>query len=1209
MRHMACVVRLTLLSFLLAISCWASITGSISGLVSDPSGAVVGGATVIATNTQTGVQTTLKSDAKGFYNFPALQIGTYTVEVQQPGFKTQKQTGLVIDANSALRADFALQVGQIHEEVTISSDAVHVETESTQNGEVIESSKITAVPLNGRSYTDLLSLQPGVVPSAYGNQAPDIQDRPASGNLNPGNQSVNGQRETSNGFMVNGANVEEGKNNGAAVIPNLDSIAEFRIITNNFDAEYGNYSGGQVNVVTKSGTNTLHGSAFEFLRNTDLDAKDYFASARGVFIQNQFGGTLGGPIKRDKLFLFVDYQGTRQIQAPTDSIPVPSSLNRTGDLSDQADSLTGVVNGSFFAGVLSSRLGYPVNDGEAYFFPGCTATDPSNPCVFPNAFIPPTAWSAPSTNILPFIPPPNSGGAFNFVSSAFAQRLRADKGGIRVDGNSRFGMLSAYYLVDDYFLDDPYPGGGLGFAAPGFDGITPGRAQLIALSDNKVLGSTAVNQFQLSYTRSSATFAAPKGGLGHTLTSLRFTAPATVGGVFNGGIGPIDPKLEGVPNIALNSFAIGVPADTNNQINNTYQVQDNFSKVVGTHTLKFGGQFHYDQIDERNFFGQNGAFTFDGSETGSDFADFLIGAPTADGGFIQASRQVLDSRTKYFGIYLQDSWRARSSLTLNYGLRYEISQPWYDAQNKIETIVPGEQSVVFPNAPKGWLVPGDPGVPRTLAPTKYNAFSPRIGLAYSPNGGSGWIGKLTGGPAKTSIRAGFGIFYTAIEDLTQFQEVGDPPYGLFWVSPQAPLFESPYIDRANGFDRGQHFPFVPPPPNVSAKNPNTSFDWSLVEPISAGVAFNTKNRLPYGEHYDLSLQRQFGSNTVLTASYVGTQGHRLLTFIEANPGNQGLCLFLSNPANLDPSSPSSCGPGSEDPGVGAPIVLASGVSAPGYPGVTQFATTRLLTGLDSPTNAPFADNPYEKTVANSAYHSLQMSIRHTSSRASFLAGYTYGKCMDNSSGLEERTNVFNPRASRALCIFDVTHNFVVSYSLRLPFERLFNASKGWANKVVGGWELSGITTFATGLPVTLRENDDHSLTAARGVDLPVLVGGRKILNNTNPRSGQPYFNSFDPSAGGTFRKENIGEIGNVHRRFFHGPGLNNFDMALQKNFSFTESKVLQFRAEAFNVFNHAQFMNPDGNIRDDFPDNGGTFGLVSASQHARIMQVALKFLF
>src|SRR5215813_4808376 len=259
-----------------AVLAWASINGSISGVVLDPSGSVVVGATVTATETQTAVKSETVTDSKGFYNFPTLPIGKYDIEIHANGFKTLRQTSLVLDANAALRVDATLQIGQAAEEVTVRSDAVHVDLESTQNGEVIEGHKIEAVPLNGRSYTDLLSLQPGVVPSAYKNQAPDTNDRKPSGDLNPGNQSINGQRESSNGFMVNGANVVEGKNNGAAVVPNLDSIEEFRIITNNFDAEYGNYSGGQINVATKAGTNSLHGNVFEFVRNTAFDARNFF---------------------------------------------------------------------------------------------------------------------------------------------------------------------------------------------------------------------------------------------------------------------------------------------------------------------------------------------------------------------------------------------------------------------------------------------------------------------------------------------------------------------------------------------------------------------------------------------------------------------------------------------------------------------------------------------------------------------------------------------------------------------------------------------------------------------------------------------------------------------------------------------------------------------------------------------------------------------
>ena len=276
-----------------AVAAWGSITGSISGIVTDPSGAVVVGADIVAINTQTNVRAELKTDSRGFYNFPTLPIGTYGVEVSAAGFKAYRQSGLVIDANSALRVDVSLQIGQTTEAVTVRSDVAHVETDSTQMGEVIDGTQMTAVPLNGRAFTDLLSLQPGVVPASYGSQVQKqfggLNDRNVSGDLNPGNQSVNGQRQAANGFMVNGANVEEGKNNGAAIVPNLDSIAEFRIITNNFDAEYGNFSGGQVNVATKSGTNDIHGTAFEFLRNTAFDARNYFnppPGPKGALKQN-----------------------------------------------------------------------------------------------------------------------------------------------------------------------------------------------------------------------------------------------------------------------------------------------------------------------------------------------------------------------------------------------------------------------------------------------------------------------------------------------------------------------------------------------------------------------------------------------------------------------------------------------------------------------------------------------------------------------------------------------------------------------------------------------------------------------------------------------------------------------------------------------------------------------------------------------------------
>src|SRR5579863_6504446 len=297
----------------LAPLAWGAVTGRISGTVKDPTGAVVPNAQVTALETQTGIKTVTKADSAGFYSFPSLPVGHYDLEVRASGFKDFKQTGLILDVNTALLLDIPLQLGEASQEVTVNAAAVQVETTNTQMGEVISDVKMTTVPLNGRSYTDLLALQPGVTPVSSGQYGA----LGVSGNLNPGSMSVNGQREAANGFMVNGGNVEEGAFNGTSVIPNLDSIAEFRIITNNFDAEYGNYSGGQVNVVTKGGTNSFHGDVFEFNRNTALNARNYFATSIPKFIQNQFGGTVGGPIKKDSTFFFADYQGTRQLSAPT----------------------------------------------------------------------------------------------------------------------------------------------------------------------------------------------------------------------------------------------------------------------------------------------------------------------------------------------------------------------------------------------------------------------------------------------------------------------------------------------------------------------------------------------------------------------------------------------------------------------------------------------------------------------------------------------------------------------------------------------------------------------------------------------------------------------------------------------------------------------------------------------------------------------------
>jgi len=1227
MRSALRMVCLGLVTFF-ALSAWASINGSISGEVKDTSGATVTGAKVVATNTQTSVRTEIATDAKGFYSFPALAVGTYDIEVTQPGFKTFTQKAVTIDANSALRVDAILQVGAVNEKVEVSSSAVHVETESTQMGEVITSKTMTAVPLNGRAFTDLLALQPGVSPyTAIDTGMPGVNDRPVDGGLNSGNQSVNGQREAANGFMVNGSNVEEGKTNGAAIIPNLDSIAEFRIITNNFDAEYGNYSGGQVNVITKAGTNSFHGSGFEFARDTIFDATQYFATEVPTLRQHQFGGTFGGPLKKNKTFFFVDYQGWRRTESPTVNTQVPDVNQFTGNFDPTAPFSNGqdasgadvaaTVGGQGFADAIAARQGSGAgtyHNNEPYYFTqntvDPTTIDPHTgigttygvdctlplQCVFPNAVIPQNAFSPVATAMigLGLIPQPNQPGDF-FNTSKFNRTLRDDKGGVRLDQNTNFGSFFVYYFNDDYSLDDPFPNGGatLPSATFAYSAVTSGRSQLVNLEHTKNFGSYAVNEVRLSYVRSALDLASPTGGVGSnfSLSNLGFVTPWST----PGGISPIQPNLEGVPYITFNNFAIGVPQVTTRQYNNSYQVLDNFSRVWGTHTLKFGGQFHYDQINERNLAAENGQYGFSGSETGIDFADFLIGAPDS---LTQASPQLLDSRSKYYALYAQDSWRVTPNLVFNYGLRWEASMPWYDTQNKTETIIPGKQSVKFPGAPLGFVVAGDPGVPRTLGPTQWHNFSPRLGLAYSPSMSSGFLGKLFGGAGHTSIRAGFGTYYTSVEDLSQFLEVGDPPYGLYYGSSNPPLLEAPYFIRSNHVGVGQRFPLPFPSTNVSPTNPNTTFPWGQVEPLSYDWSFYYKNKLPYTEDYELSIERQVTSNTVARVSFVGNQGHWLVSGVEANPTNQALCLFLSDPANLDPNSGNPggpngpCGPFSETPAFTYDPVTQTGTSTPW---VT--ASGQVIPSV-RPFGPLFDTNPWTWTVANSRYNSLQASVERKAGSLSFLFGYTFSKCMDNASGLQDSIYPFNHAKSISLCNFDVTHNFVSNYDWALPLDRLVTSSSGFAKTLVSGWTLSGITRFATGLPISLSEDDDNSLIGANaaGVDVPNFTPG-KVLADTNPRHNNLYFNTS------LFSNEQLGQFGNSRRRFFHGPGLNNWDITLAKLTKITENKALELRFEAFNLFNHAQFTNPSGEI------NSSEFGLVTGARDPRIMQLGARFSF
>ena len=1100
--------------------------------------------------------------------------------MQAPGFRRYQLKDILLDTNASLTLNASLDVGSAATTVTVSDNALHVETVETQLGQVITGRQMTAVPLNGRSFTDLLSLQPGVAPATTITSS-TVQDVGAttlspSGTLNPGTISVNGQREFANYFGVNGSDVEEDVNAGTAIIPNLDSIAEFRIVTSNFDAEYGEFSGGQISVITKSGSNGFHGSAFNFLRNTDLDARNYFSPTRGAFQQNQFGGTFGGPLSRNKVFFFGDYQGTRQTQGiDTGEIPVPTLAERGGNFNDPstgASRLAGCVSGPYLAGLLAADLGTSVaaNDPYSPQSTGCTA---GRPAVFPTGTIPANAWSAPAKRLLQYIPTPNTSNGF--ATSAFNQTVSDGKEALRMDANTRLGLLSAYCFMDGFTLDNPYPVAQSGASVPGFDALTTGRAQLAALGDTKTLGATAVNELHLSYLRDFTNLGQPVGGRNASLVSQGFAnadgSPSIVA---------LNPNGQGVENLNLNGYSTGAAANQLIQTNNTYQITDSFSKVLGNHTLKFGAEFHADQVNAHAIAQFNGSFVFSGTETGVDFADFLIGVPSQ---YNQSQLNPFYARNKYVGAFAQDSWHLRPNLTLNYGIRWDRVAPWSEKYNQISTFEAGAQSEVFPGAPAGILYPGDPGVSNTLADIGELNLAPRVGLAWSPQAArGGWMEKLLGAPGTTSIRTSFGNFYTAIDALSISVLAANAPYGTTYTSPAPPLFATPFVSAASGQNYGQPFPYAFAPLNSSRSHPDGSFDWSSLVPISGIPGYDIHNRAPYTEEWMLSIERQAGPDTVLSASYIGTASHRQRVLVEANPGNPSLCLSLSQPSQVQPGT-LTCGAYGEDT-VYYPIGGGE------------------VDGTRGPLGPSFGSNALQSNIGHANYNALELSARHTSGRLEFSAAYTYGKSLDQSSNIGEEMNPFNPALSYALSSFDVKQNFVFSYEYQLPVDRFLRP-----NQLTRGWSLSGITRFSTGFPVTLIDNGDNSLIGTNpngvnnsSIDEPDYIGAPLHLNH-NPRThGNNYFDTAN------FSMNTLGTPGTSKRRFFCGPGAENYDMALQKKLSLTDSKSLMFRVESFNVFNHTQFTGPgsvDGNI------GSSTFGNAISAAPPRILQAALKFTF
>uniref|UniRef100_E6QIT5 TonB-dependent transporter Oar-like beta-barrel domain-containing protein n=1 Tax=mine drainage metagenome TaxID=410659 RepID=E6QIT5_9ZZZZ len=1050
------ILAVILLALFMGRAASAQSSGRITGVVKDPSGAVVSGSAVELINTNTGVKQKALSSADGVFTFPVVAIGAYDMDVTAQGFNVYRQSGIQININSSLDLDVSLTVNAQAQNVIVNADddQIHVATTDTQLGQVVQSKQVLDVPLNGRSYTDLFAIQPGVTPittSGSGNSTSGggFGTVPIAGEQNTGQFSINGQRESDNAFFLNGTSVQEAIGEQAGIIPNLDSIAEFRILSANVDAEYGSFSGGLIDVVTKSGTNAFHGSIFDFLRDTSLDATQYFTTGRSAFQQNQFGGTFGGPIHKNSIFFFTDYQGQRTTQGiDTGIVSIPSVENRGGNFSDAVSTLSGQVNGPYLAQTLSMRLGYPVQVGEPFYSAGCTQ---STQCVFPNAAIPQQAFSSPATHMLQYIPAPNI-GANEFSSGNQNLTIDDNKGSGRIDLNSnRYGNTSFFYFLDQFNVNNPYPSGLGGATVPGpngaFNAISLGSDQTMTLNSVKTFGASIANEARIGYTRLNNHIGTPVGGVGTTLAQQ---------GITKGGEGIVQgyPQQAGVEMLYFNTFAVGTNPFSLVQISNTYDMGDTVSMIAGNHTMKAGGRYiRYLVLQNPNLVA-NGTFSFFGAgeqTTGNGFADFLLGLPDY---YSQQSSPPFHESATDADLFAQDSWRIRANLTINYGIRWDMVTPWSEQNHMITTFVQGVQSQTFPGAPLGYLVPGDilpdgHTIPAGIAPTPMDNYSPRFGIAYSPAWSSGKIAKLTGGPDKTSIRLGAGRFFSSPSGLTVAYPTGNPPYGLTYTSQEPPVMATPFMGALTGTKHVQQFPVSVPPENVSPTHPDNLVDWSLYTPIGGAGSVWYKNKTAYTMQGTLAIERQIGLTMAATVTYVGSLGRHLLTVRGANPGVPSTCLSLSQLRDVATGA-QTCGPFGEN-------------------NVYVRANGAVVNGTRAPFPNTVSSDAYYDNMGNSHYNALEMSFQRNTGRLTWLASYTFGKSYDQTSSIQEQVDPYNYHRLDSVSAFDIKHDFVVTYNYKIPVESI-----GKPGRLTKGWELSGITRFSTGLPVTFASNGDNS---------------------------------------------------------------------------------------------------------------------------------------
>jgi hypothetical protein len=1056
------MTRLLLTVFLSAIATAAFAqdpTGAVEGAVTDSTSGAVAGARVAVRNLDTGFTREATSGADGFYRLLLLPIGRYSLTVEAPQFARLVQEPIQVSVSEIVRVDAALTLPNVQETVTVAGRQRLVDTTSNALGAVVTGRELVDLPLNGRNFTQLGLLQTGVAPLTAGVTT-------AGGSMRQGQAyAVNGQRPEQNAYLVDGAQNQNRMDGGYALRIPVDAIAEFRILTQSAPPEFGGTGGATTSVVTRSGANQLHGGLYEFVRNDAFDAKGYFAETTEKLEQNQFGGTIGGPLKQDRAFFFGYYEGLRNTQGITTSATVPTAAERRGDFSAMAGPLLNLAAG-----------GTP----------------------FPGNQIPAQAINPVAVNVLNMYP------LGNVSPSIYRETLDGtnnyNQAGARVDfnGSSNDQLFARYSYSGGYNLN---PISVRGTDVPGFPTRDDLSTHALTVSHNRILSPSMTNTARASYLRHKFFFDQRQNQILPSALGFGYSSANNAG--------------QGTPFFNISGYTPigGAITGPRNTTQDSVELADTLALVHGTHLFKVGGEYRRTGIDMFQSIAPNAFFVFASTfPTNNAIANLLLGAPvTFYQGLGDFTRGV---RVWGAGVFAQDEWRASSRVTVNYGVRYERINPFTEIEDRLNAFVPGQQSTVRPDAPRGLLFPGDEGVGKGIAQS-YNAYMPRVGAAWDPKGDGVW-----------SVRASYGLFYEQFQNgagTASQVAISATPFAQFQQYSGAGLnFQNPYAGR------------VFPAPNTFVR-PATVF------------ALDVDAKPPSVQNWNVSVQRSLFGRYLLEARYVGAAGRNLPRNVEANPAVFGPGATAQNAdrrrqyANCPADPTQTCD--------FSTVAMLRTITTSSYH-AGQFSLSRR----------------YGSGVGFNVSYWLSEAKDYLSS---MNLGGAAAKPLAGENDLAQ--NPFDLEAEYGPSLFDARHRLVANVSWQA---RVVETASPALRALFDDWQLNAIASVNSGTPFTVSDSANVALQA----NSPPISGFPASRPNLvgDPNAGPHTVDAW--ISRDAFQRLNVqtqaGQFGNAGRNIARGPGYGNVDASFVRDFPMSGDVRLQFRAEIFNLFNRVNLGLP-----------------------------------